>query len=82
LKARSGEAAKVRRLERKTPILLLNVPEWAVAGNVVSGLAGDCSGRRERVAVTKRQKQQQLQKGPRCGYSLDYRNNGFEIRGN
>ncbi|XP_026804211.1 uncharacterized protein LOC113555079 [Rhopalosiphum maidis] len=33
-----GEAARVRRPERKTPVLLLDVPEWVEVEDVVGGL--------------------------------------------
>ncbi|KAL4108282.1 hypothetical protein QTP88_018513 [Uroleucon formosanum] len=36
----AGDTARVRRPQRKTPVLLLNIPEWAEAEDVVSGLAG------------------------------------------
>jgi hypothetical protein len=35
----AGDTARVRRPERRTPVLLLNIPEWAEVGDVVSGLA-------------------------------------------
>jgi len=34
-----GDTARIRRPERRTPVLLLDVPEWAEVEDVVAGLA-------------------------------------------